>query len=47
MPLKSGKSKKTLNYNVAKLIHEGYDVKQAVAISYSKADKKKKTSKKK
>jgi uncharacterized protein YdaT len=42
MPLKKGKSKKTINTNTAKLIHEGYPAKQAYAISNSKAKSKKK-----
>lgn len=36
MPLKSGKSKKAFNYNVAELVASGRPVKQAVAIAYSK-----------
>jgi len=47
MPLKSGKSSKVRNYNIAKLIHEGYPVKQATAIAYSKQEEKKKPKKKK
>lgn len=41
MPLKSGSSKKTVQTNIQKLINEGYKPKQAVAISYKKAGKKK------
>lgn len=42
MPLKSGKSKKTVQANTKQLIKEGYKPSQAAAISYSKAGKAKK-----
>ena len=46
MPLKFGKSKKTLSSNIAKLQRESYPKKQAIAIAYSVAKKKKKSKKK-
>lgn len=42
MPLAKGSSKKTIQANIDKLIKEGYDAKQAVAIAYANAKKGKK-----
>ena len=37
MPLKPGKSKKTISKNIRELMHDGRPQKQAIAIAMSKA----------
>jgi len=37
MPVKSGKSQKSISYNISELIHSGRPRAQAIAISLSKA----------
>ncbi len=39
MPLQSGYSKETISSNISKLVREGYDQRQAVAIAYANARK--------
>ncbi len=41
MPLKKGRQPKTITGNIRQLLQEGYSRSQAVAISLSKAGKKK------
>ena len=42
MPLLPGKSDKIVKYNIRRLAKEGYRIKQAAAIAYSKAGRKRK-----
>ncbi len=39
MPLKSGSSKKIIDYNIGELIRAGHPKNQAVAIAFDKAGK--------
>ena len=47
MPLRKGSQPKTISGNIRQLIQEGYSRSQAVAISLSKAGKKKKKTRRK
>lgn len=46
MPLKKGKSNKTVSSNISELRHSGYPERQAIAISMSEAGKSNKNKKK-
>jgi len=41
MPLKSGKSRKTIEQNIREMIHSGHPTNQAVAAAYAMARKSK------
>lgn len=43
MPLKKGRSSKTISKNIRQLVREGYSREQAAAIAYHKARKTKKS----
>jgi hypothetical protein len=45
MPLKKGKSKKTISANISELMRSGYPQKQAIAIAYNTAGKSRKRKK--
>lgn len=45
MPLKKGKSNKTVSSNISELRHSGYPEKQSIAIAMSEAGRSKKSKK--
>ena len=45
MPLKTGKSQKSISYNISELMHSGRPKKQAIAIAMDKAGKSKRKKK--
>lgn len=47
MPLRKGKSKGIISFNISELIESGKDLKQAIAIALSSARKSKKKKKEK
>ncbi len=47
MPLKSGKSSKTISYNISRLVREGFPQNQAVSIAMKNSKKRKSRKKKK
>lgn len=47
MPLKKGKSDKTVSKNISELVHSGRPTRQAIAIAMSEAGRSKKKAKKK
>lgn len=47
MPLKKGKSNKTVSSNISELRHSGYPEKQSIAIAMSEAGRSKKKKSKK